>query len=269
MYELSLRPSCRADLSSAIARHTKPRFPYSPNILATTLPSDSVQNTVDPLIANMCAEISSLQIDLSGTRGLSAIIHDLERLSLVIKSANRADITEMDSLKLSDCFYDVERRAYDLFQVDGVHLINTVRSGSNVLLDLPSALYTACCLAGIIYSYVGLREIPSRAGIFTPLLADLTHIIQNIDTLAACTAYPKLLFWVLNTGGIAAKGREERHQYVKFLADLCEKGMIPNGRRTGELARGLMHVTPMFLAECLDVWNEVEELLIMRHLCYS
>ena len=169
---------------------------------------------------------------------------------------------------LSDRFYAVERRTYDLLQAEtrcqpNAAIPADVSDGS---IRIPSSLYTACCLTALIYVSLALREIPPRAGFFNTPVERLTRVIQEIDIVKACSTYPKTLLWILSTGGAAALGRKQRGWYVKQLADFCQEQKMYEWDAVREAFGNPMHLAPRYVKELMDVWNEVEELKIMRDL---
>jgi hypothetical protein len=176
-------------------------------------------------------------------------------------------MSEIDQLMLSDHFYNVERRAYDLFlQVERLY------SGSQVVQEdpvnnIPTALlYRACCLTAIIYVSLALREIPPRAGIFNSLLGRLTAILRDIDISTTCTAYPKTMLWILGTGGAVTLGRRERGLYVKLLDEFCRVRNIYGWDVMKVTLSSSIHLTPMYMVEFANVWDDVEEFRMMRDL---
>ncbi|KAK9446160.1 hypothetical protein VB005_00005 [Metarhizium brunneum] len=263
------RKALWADLGNSIAQQIKPRFPYSSDISPITLPPDSIQPTVDTSPGSIYAELSNLEAQASGPSDLCAIIRDLQYLCLVINSANRTDITQIDRLVLSDHFYDVERRAYDLLLTQDVYSHNGLLSVAmhDALTDLSSALYMGCCLAAIIYSCLALREIPPQAGVFNQLVTNLARVAQKIDVSQAYCRYPKTLLWVLGTGGAAARGRTERMQFVKLLDHLLQEPWMHNCDAMRDEVQYAIHITPVYLAALMDFWDDVEEMRNMRDVC--
>jgi hypothetical protein len=176
-------------------------------------------------------------------------------------------MAEIDHLILSDRFYNVERRAYDLLvQAQRLYPLSQATRDD---LDgmIPSmTLYRACCLAAIIYVSFALREILPRAGIFNPLLERLTAIVNHIDISMACISCPKSVLWILGTGGAATSGREERKLYVKLLDDFFRARDINKWKCARTEHNSFIHLAPRYMEEILDVWNDVEELRIMRDL---
>jgi hypothetical protein len=72
--------------------------------------------------------------------------------------------------------------------------------------------------------------------------------------------------WILGTGGVAALGRKQRRWYVKQLANFCQDRKIYEWDAMREAFGNPMHLAPRYMKEFMDVWNEVEELRIMRDL---
>jgi hypothetical protein len=230
-------------------------------------PSDAIPTTVDTSAANICIEVSDWVTASQNTSGIDAIIHNLQHLSLVLGSANRTDMTEIDQLLLSDRFYDVERCAYDrLLQAESACARSQVEPGDSINIISTALLYKACCLTAIIYVSFALREIPLRAGIFNPLVGRLTTILRDIDISTICTTYPKTLLWILGTGSVAAVGRKERRLYVKLLDDFCRTRNIYDWEVMRATFSSSIYLTPRYMTEFMDVWNDVEEFRIMRDL---
>ena len=228
-------------------------------------PYDAIADTADTAI-NICTEVSDWVAASQYMSCIATIIHDLQKVSLVLITADRTDMAKIDQLMLSDNFYDIERRAYDLLQLESPYSFSQL-SPEDVIDITPTALlHVACCLTAIIYVSLALREIPPRAGIFNPLLARLTTILSGIDIFTACTAYPKTMLWILGTGGAAASGREERVRYVKWLDDLCRARNIHAWDDMRIAITSSIHLAPRFMVEFLDVWNDLEELRMMREL---
>ncbi|KFY94381.1 hypothetical protein V500_03280 [Pseudogymnoascus sp. VKM F-4518 (FW-2643)] len=257
-----------ADLSSAISQQIPPRFPYSSEILPLAFPSD-VQITVNTPAATICtAEVSNLVSASHYPSDICTIIYDLQYLSLVLSCSKRTDITKIDQLMLSDRFYAIERRTYDLLQAE-VRCQRNAAISADVADDsigIPSSLYTACCLTALIYVSLALREIPPRAGFFNTPVERLTRVVQDIDIVKACTAYPKTLLWILGTGGAAALGRKQRGWYVTQLADFCQERKMYEWNVMRVALGNPMDLAPEYMKGFMDVWNEVEELRIMRNL---
>jgi hypothetical protein len=199
---------------------------------------------------------------------MSTIIYDIECLSLVLSSLDRTDMTKVDPLMLSDHFYEIERRTYDLMQAEFRHQSSTapLADTSVYSIKIPSSLYAACCFTTLIYVSLALREIPPSAGFFDTLTERLTTVAQDIEIIKACTNYPKILLWILGTGGAAAVGRKQRAWYVKQLADFCHERKIHAWESMREAFGNPMHLVPEYIKEFMNVWNEVEELKLMRDL---
>lgn len=226
-------------------------------------PYDAIPDTVD-IAVNICAEISEWVAASRYTSCIATIIHDLQKVSLVLISTDRIDIAKIDQLMLSDNFYDIERRAYDLLQVESLSSFSQLSPEDSIPITPISLLHVACCLTAIIYVSLALREIPPRAGIFNPLVSRLTTILGGIDIFTACTTYPKTMLWILGTGGAAALGREERKLYVMWLDDLCRARNIYEWDNMRIEITSSIHLAPRFMVEFLDIWNELEELRMMR-----
>jgi hypothetical protein len=169
---------------------------------------------------------------------------------------------------LSDRFYAIERRTYDLLQAEVRCQSNTTISAdvSDDSIRIPSSLYTACCLTALIYISLALREIPPRAGFFNTPVERLTRVVQEIDIVTARSTYPKTLLWILATGGAATLGRKQRGWYVAQLADFCQERKMYEWDVMREAFGNPMHLAPEYMKEFMDVWNEVEELRIIRDL---
>jgi hypothetical protein len=229
--------------------------------------SDDTPIIVNTSATKICTEVSNWVAGCQYPSGIEAIIDDLQRLSLVLSSVNRADMAEVDQLMLSDHFYNLERRTYDLLlQAEtGYSFTQTVPKHSTSIIPTDS-LYIACCLTAIIYVSLALREIPPRAGIFSPLLGRLTTILRDIDISAVSTTYPETLLWILGTGGAAALGREDRRLYVKWLDYFCRAQHIYDWDVMKDAFSRSIHLTPGYIMEFMDVWNDLEESRIMRDL---
>jgi hypothetical protein len=177
-------------------------------------------------------------------------------------------MAQIDQLMLSDHFYEIERRTYDLLQAEIGPRSRTPSSADlpdNSIKILPS-LYTACCLTVIVYVALALREVPAGAGMFYTLIERLTTVVQGIDIVQACALYPNISLWVLGTGGAGARGRKKRGWYVKQLADFCHDRNIYDWDAMNEVFSSPMHLVLIYKRELMDVWNEVEELRITREL---
>jgi hypothetical protein len=192
----------------------------------------------------------------------------MECLSLVLSSLNRSDMIKVDQLMLSDHFYDIERRTYDLMQTGFTHKPSTAQLADTSVdsIKIPSSLFAACCFTTLTYVSLALREIPPSAGFFDTLVECLTTVAQDIETVKACTTCPKTLLFILGTGGAAAIGRKQRAWYVKQLADFCQYRKIYEWDAMREAFGSPIHLVPEYMKQFMDVWNEVEELKIMRDL---
>jgi hypothetical protein len=245
-----------------------PRFPYYSERIAIELPSGYTRPTVDTSPASIFAEVSIIASQFSGSSDICSIVYDLQYLSLVIASADRSDMTQIDHLRLSDHFYDVERRAYDLFQAKDVYCHHRLASTAvfDTLPDISSALFAACCLTAIIYSCLALREIPPQAGIFNQLVTHLTQVARKVKVSSAYCRYPKTVLWVLATGGAAARG-PDRVQFVKLVNDLLQDRPVDDCDNLRDEVQHAIHMTPVYRAALMDFWDDVEEMQIMRHIC--
>jgi hypothetical protein len=237
--------------------------------LSLESPPDEIQVTIDTLAATICTEeVSNFVTAFHYPSDLCTVMRDLQYISIVLYSFQRTDITKIDQLNLSDSFYAIEKRAYELLQARFRHQPKTATS-ADVSYDSKythSFLYTACCLASLIYVSVALREIPPRAGFFNTLIERLTAVVQSIDIVGSCAMYPKILLWILGTGGVAALGRKQRGWYVKKLAAFCQDRNIYEWHAMREAFGAPWHLAPRYIKEFMDVWDEVEEFRIMRDL---
>lgn len=229
--------------------------------------SEATPITVYTSTVNIYTEVSDLVAGCQYPSGIEAIIHDLQRLSLVLSSVNRADMADVDQLMLSDYFYNLERRAYDLLlPAENRYSFTQILPNHSTSIMPTDSLYMAGCLTAIIYVSLALREIPPRAGIFNPLLGRLTTILRDLDISAACSTYPNTLLWILGTGGAAALGREERRFYVKWLNYFCHARHIYEWDVMKVAFSSSIHLAPRYMMEFMGVWNDVEESRIMRDL---
>jgi hypothetical protein len=226
---------------------------------------DRVPTTVIIPTTNICSEVLDWVKASQLPSGIDIVMHDLQYLSSVLALADRTKMAEIDHLMLSDRFYNVERRAYDLLlQVQRLYPLSqaTLDDSDNIIPNM--TLYRACCLAAIIYVSFALREIPPRAGIFNPLLERLTTIVNHIDISITSISCPKTVLWILGTGGAATSGRKERKLYVKLLDDFFRARDINEWKVAKKEISSFIHLSPRYMEEFLDIWNDVEELRIMR-----
>jgi hypothetical protein len=255
-------------MSNAIALQISPRFPHFLDELSPAFPAHDTQIIPDPIAATTCTgEISDYLAASHSPLDISTIIHDIEILSLVLHSLNRSDMTEVDQLMLSDRLYDIQRRTYNLIQAEFRNQSSTTTIDTfDDSIGIPSSLYIAYCFTTLTYVSLALREIPPSAGFFNMLVERLTTVLQDIEIVKACTNYPRSLLWILGTGGAAALGRKQRGWYVEQLADFCQERKIYVWDAMREAFGNPMHLIPEYMKEFLDVWNDVEELKIMRDL---
>jgi hypothetical protein len=177
-------------------------------------------------------------------------------------------MAQIDQLMLSERLYDVESRTYDLFQTEIKQQSRTPASAGlpDNSIKIPPSLYTACCLTVFVYVALALREIPAGAGMYNVYIERLTTVLQEIEIVKTCKSYPRTLLWILGAGGAGAAGRNQRGWYVKQLVDFCQDRKIYEWTEMNAAFGNPMHLLPLYKKELMEVWNEVEELRIMREI---
>jgi hypothetical protein len=255
-------------MSNAISLQISPLFPHFLEELSSAFPAHGLQIIADPIATNTCTgEILDYLAASNHPSDLSTIIHDIEILSLVLHSLNSSDMTKVDQLMLSDRLYDIQRRTYNLIQAEfGLQSNPAPATNSVDSVKIQSSLYIAYCFTTLAYVSLALREIPPSARFFYMLVEHLTTVLQESEIVKACINYPKSLLWILGTGGAVALGRKQRGWYVEQLANFCEERKIFAWDAMREAFGDPMHLVPEYMKEFMDVWNDVEELRIMRDL---
>ncbi|CEJ92116.1 hypothetical protein VHEMI07788 [[Torrubiella] hemipterigena] len=238
-----------ADLSSAIAQQIPPRFkheptPWYPNI-----------SPIDMSNSDLCNEARRLANETRNPVETSQIFDHLQCLSYAISLINRSE-NPTDNLALSDYFYDCEWKAYDFYS-------RAFKNASSPSPNEPPSLYTplylASCVAIIMYSNIALREIPIQAGMFAPFISSLLQLLDGVDLEAVSRKYPLMLCWVLAIGGIVSYERPERQQYVQLFSRFCKSQGYGDWDTVKTCFLDSVYVTPLYVSEFRDFWNDVEE----------
>lgn len=194
--------------------------------------------------------------ELELEQGLGQVLDEVQVLSLAIGQSNRNEVTDSDTFCFSDFFYQIERQAYSSYLQSG---LLTRPAGPGQL----GALYLAICVSTIMYSNFALRELPLQAEFFTPFASTYIQLAESIDLESE---YPATTFWVLAVGGMISYERVEKKQYVALLSAFCRSRGIKSWEDITKEFLGNMYVTPLYVAELRDLWNDVEEEWILESL---
>lgn len=239
----------RADLSSAIAQQIPPRFKHEPT------PWDPNISPIDMSNSDLCNEALRLSTETNNPVESSQIFEHLQSLSYAISLINRSE-NPTDDLALSDYFYDCEWKAYDFYS-------RAFKNASSPSPNEPPSSYTplylASCVAIIMYSNIALREIPIQAGMFAPFISSLLQLLDGVDLEAVSRKYPLMLCWVLAIGGIVSYERPERQQYVQLFSRFCKSQGYGDWDTVKSCFLDNVYVTPLYVSEFRDFWNDVEE----------
>lgn len=187
---------------------------------------------------------------------MGQVLGDVQLLSNNIGQSNRNEVIESDTLCLSDFFYQVERQAYMAY-IQSSLLTNPAGPGQL------GALYLASCVSTIMYSNFALRELPLQAEFFSPFASTYIQLVESIDLESE---YSLTTFWVLAVGGMIAYERAEKKLYIALLSTFCRAKSVKSWDDVNREYLGNMYVTPLYVAELRDLWNDVEEEWIIESL---
>jgi hypothetical protein len=183
-------------------------------------------------------------------------MHDISYLSTMLGHSDRKNLLKMDEMSFSHRFYIVERRVLDLF------IESTLPLRAEFLRV--KHLYKACCLTLHMYIYLTLREVPRAAALYDTLVNRLSRTLKQAMTVRVRIKFPKLVFWMLCTGGSASFGRPERPWFVEQLAIFAGVHSQQHWNLIDELHGGAMFETQTYKTARTELWHEVEMLRLAQ-----
>lgn len=175
---------------------------------------------------------------------------DINYLATILSYSDRRDVKKMDEMAFSNRFYCVERRVIGLLYESTDPSLNGFQRQSHA--------YTACCLTLLIYVYSTLREIPRAAVLYDTMIGRLLRSLKKAKIVPLCLKYPKLVMWMLCTGGAVSFDLPERLWFVKQLAVLFETTRVCQWSDVEKKLGGAIFETVEFKKRCLELWDEVE-----------
>lgn len=184
------------------------------------------------------------------------IFDEIRRLSELLDMKPFTAMEEIERMNLSDAFSIIERKSLSYSLTPASSRNRRATSPDTPAQDLISECSS---LAALIYVHLTLRGVIPQSIIIARLSADLKSKLSLFrDLIAAWREAPRILTWILVTGAIASKDREERSWFVPQLADVCQVYGVRYWEDLKEWLRSFLFLESGNEARIRGVWDEVE-----------
>jgi hypothetical protein len=184
------------------------------------------------------------------------IFDEIKRLSDLLDTTPRTAMQEIERMNLSDSLSIIERKSLSYSLVPASSRNHRAQSPDTPAQDLISE---CCSLAALIYVHLTLRGVILQSIIIARLAVNLKAKLSLFrDLVAAWHVAPRILTWILVTGAIASKDREERSWFVPQLADVCQVYGLRYWEDLKEWLRSFLFLESGNEGRIRGVWDEVE-----------
>jgi hypothetical protein len=113
-------------------------------------------------------------------------------------------------------------------------------------------------LAGVIYVYLFLRDIPVDSSVFDWMVTLLKEGLQSDESVIGQIYPAEVLFWVLFVGRAAAVGRDERHWFCARLDVARRDLMLSSWEEAKGVLRRLAWIEGPGDSEFKELWEELD-----------
>ncbi|KAG0647654.1 hypothetical protein D0Z07_6718 [Hyphodiscus hymeniophilus] len=238
------QPLVRADLGSANAMSTSPRFDVPDWLISDNLHNTEITRLLQTLenLKRSRGMVISAEDSVVETvhHQLSSVFESLHALTDILDWARKMSISDLDDICYSDWLYLTQRALMFILE-------NSKRT--------KYGLDTCCSIAGLIYVECCLRDANTSCRIVCDLVARLVDSLEQLKIRPrheVChQVYGHWIFWAIFVGAVAAEHQERSN--VEGSAAAKDK-----------LMRWLAAVSGNFIDK---PWLEVEKSL--RAICWS
>lgn len=116
-------------------------------------------------------------------------------------------------------------------------------------------------IAGFVYVYLALREIPTEVVIYNKMVSRLRSVLESLDQTQSFGGLETgLLLWVLVVGGAAALGRPERSWFVTLFTRLRQVLQLKSWVEAKGMLKEYAWVENNFETLSKGFWEESERM---------